>query len=397
MKNKKLIITSIIIMIVGFGVLLFGLFSNGNIGKLKGAITDDTASFEVTFSCEKTSIALNEETTCVAYIDVGSNGVQGVQGTIVAGDGLTMKSQELLPENWQPLKSDGIINGSYSDEDNEKTGKFEYIRFVIEGTSVGTSALNMAPFGDFAKVSDGETDHALTSVPLNITVSSGSETADVNTLKSLTVSDGTLTPAFDSSVTEYSVSVNNNISTITINAEPTSDSATVDGTGEKALDLGDNIIEITVTSENGNDKVYSIVVTRSADESDYADTDLKSITINNGTLIPSFDKDITTYTVEVGPNVSEIGISVEPANATSTVTGTGTKQVTGSSEPILIEVTDSNGNVKTYTLTIVRKSDSSSECELSSEFYGIDNVKNIVSKVDLNDSDETIAKRLSST
>lgn len=396
MKNNKITITSVIIMIVGLIVLLVGLFDVGNISKIKGSISDETASFQVTFQCEKTTINVNETTTCVTYVDVGSNTVLGVQGAISSGNNISISNLAPIPEGWISQGEELMLSW---DSNKAQSGNFEVSSFTIKGEQAGTTAINMVPFADEMLVSDGgeSQDHVITSVPLTITVKDSSSPAStVNTLKSLTVSDGTLTPEFDKDLTNYTVAVTNNVDTITVTAEPTDSAATVEGTGVANLDIGDNTISIVVTPEEGDAKTYNIVVTRSADEEDYADTDLKNIVINNGTLVPAFNKDVTTYTVEVDASVSEIGISVEPANSTSTVTGAGTKAITGSDEPILIEVTDSKGNKKTYTISIVRKS-ADKECVLSSGNYGIDNTKLIVSKVDLNDSDETITKRLSST
>jgi len=86
------------------------------------------------------------------------------------------------------------------------------------------------------------------------------------TLSSLTVSAGTLTPAFNASITEYTVTVANSVSNITINATANDGNATVTGdTGLQNLNVGSNEFTILVTAENGTTKTYKVIVTREQD------------------------------------------------------------------------------------------------------------------------------------
>jgi hypothetical protein len=87
--------------------------------------------------------------------------------------------------------------------------------------------------------------------------------SDDATLSSLTVSMGTLTPAFDAEIESYSVSVPNTVARIVIATSPTHENAIVSGTGATNLFVGKNTIAVTVTAEDGTTtKTYSITVTR---------------------------------------------------------------------------------------------------------------------------------------
>lgn len=81
-----------------------------------------------------------------------------------------------------------------------------------------------------------------------------------NTLSSLTVSAGTLSPAFSAGTTEYSVSLHGAAEKITLSASPNHGKATVSGTGEKTLVPGDNQFAIVCTAENGAQKQYNVNV-----------------------------------------------------------------------------------------------------------------------------------------
>ena len=81
-----------------------------------------------------------------------------------------------------------------------------------------------------------------------------------NTLSTLTVSTGTLTPAFSSSQTTYSVDVDGTTEKITLQAGANHSKAKVSGTGEKTLVPGQNHFVIVCTAENGSKKEYTITV-----------------------------------------------------------------------------------------------------------------------------------------
>ena len=83
-----------------------------------------------------------------------------------------------------------------------------------------------------------------------------------NTLDSITVSDCTLDPVFNSTTTEYSCTVKNNISTVNVNATATSTKAKVRGLGAKDLVEGKNTLPIRVIAEDGSEKIYNINITR---------------------------------------------------------------------------------------------------------------------------------------
>ncbi len=83
-----------------------------------------------------------------------------------------------------------------------------------------------------------------------------------NTLDSITVSDCTLDPAFNSATTEYSCTVKNNISSVTVNATATSSKLKVRGLGTKDLAVGKNTLPIRVIAEDGSEKIYNVNVTR---------------------------------------------------------------------------------------------------------------------------------------
>ena len=86
-----------------------------------------------------------------------------------------------------------------------------------------------------------------------------------NTLDSITVSDCTLDPVFSSATTEYSCTVKNSVTNVTVNATATSTKAKVRGLGTKNLTVGKNTLPIRVIAEDGGEKIYNVNVTRKSD------------------------------------------------------------------------------------------------------------------------------------
>lgn len=86
-----------------------------------------------------------------------------------------------------------------------------------------------------------------------------------NSLKSLTISPGTLSPKFKYSTTKYKATVASDVTSVAIDAQVSNEKATVESvTGNTNLKVGENTIKITVKAENGTTAVYTIIVTRSA-------------------------------------------------------------------------------------------------------------------------------------
>lgn len=84
-----------------------------------------------------------------------------------------------------------------------------------------------------------------------------------NSLSSLTISPGTLSPAFKYSTTNYTASVGSDVNEIAVDAKVSNSKATVESvSGNTNLKEGTNTISIVVKAENGTTATYKIVVTK---------------------------------------------------------------------------------------------------------------------------------------
>lgn len=97
-----------------------------------------------------------------------------------------------------------------------------------------------------------------------------------NTLASLTISEGTLSPEFQSKVTEYQAKVGDQVTSLAVSAQPNDAKASVISvSGADKLKTGVNKVQIVVQAENGVKKTYTIQVTRGAAQQESQDTQQK--------------------------------------------------------------------------------------------------------------------------
>ena len=174
-------------------------------------------------------------------------------------------------------------------------------------------------------------------------------------LSGITLSSGTLSPAFIPATVGYAATVTNNTAAITLTATTTDPGATLTVNGiavmsGKAsasipLTVGPNTITIIVTAADGiTNKTYTITVTRALS----VDATLSGLGVSVGTLTPVFAAGTTSYSASVGNGITSTTItpSVTDANATVTVNGITVKSGTAST-PIPLNI-----GINNITITV---------------------------------------------
>lgn len=114
--------------------------------------------------------------------------------------------------------------------------------------------------------------------------SNSTKSAD-NSLKSLVLSVGALSPKFSPSTTSYTATVDYNVTSIAITAVPSNSKASVVSvSGNEGLKVGANTVTIIVKAENGVTSTYTITVTREEEKDDEPEVVPVSFTVNGNTL-----------------------------------------------------------------------------------------------------------------
>jgi len=238
---------------------------------------------------------------------------------------------------------------------------------VTSGNASGSIALAVGAntITTVVTAQDGSTTKTYTT-----TITRSAVSSEAN-LSNLSLSSGTLSPAFAAGTTSYTASVSNATTSISVTptvADSTSlvsveGSATTSGnaSGAVPLSIGANTITTLVTAQNGTTKSYTIVVTRAGS----SNAQLSALSLSSGTLSPAFASGTTSYTASVSNATTAITVTPTVVDANSTIAVNGTAVTSGSasnafalavgSNTFTTIVTAQNGTTtNTYTVTVTR-------------------------------------------
>ncbi len=171
--------------------------------------------------------------------------------------------QELLLSKYSELDQTDKVDSSKYDE------RILYEATVPANTSNYEKNFKLRMWvSDDTDFSDGSMNDKTFTLTVNV-YADGKVVTDnldtTNTLDSITVSDCTLDPVFNSATTEYSCTVKNSVTSVTVNAKASSTQAKVRGLGTKELIVGKNTLPIRVIAEDGSEKIYNVNVNRKDD------------------------------------------------------------------------------------------------------------------------------------
>lgn len=189
---------------------------------------------------------------------------------------------------------------------------------------------------------------------------------EIPLLAGLSISSGTLTPAFNPSLKSYTAIVDSSVSSINITSTAANGSykTSVNGTQVSSgssvpvnLNYGTNTITISNVSPIDNVAcTYTIVVTR------VGNPYLSNLTISAGTLTPAFDSTTLSYTAAVDNTVSSVTVTPTACDPGAAITVNGTTVASGTASqtipvnygaPTAITViVTSCGIQKTYTVAV---------------------------------------------
>ena len=140
-------------------------------------------------------------------------------------------------------------------------GKFS-LNLSFTARAVGTTALR--PTACSASNAGGDAvsvEYASHSASVTITSASGD-----CTLSALYIDPGTLSPAFSANVTNYAVTVPYETAWLAVSAVKNDAAATAAVSWNGSLSVGLNYVTVTVTAGNGAQRVYTLAVTRQAQD-----------------------------------------------------------------------------------------------------------------------------------
>ncbi|MGB4067170.1 MAG: cadherin-like beta sandwich domain-containing protein, partial [Nitrospira sp.] len=163
--------------------------------------------------------------------------------------------------------------------------------------------------------------------PYVITMNRAALSAD-NNLSALTVSPGTLAPAFDSDQLTYTVEVATGVTSVNVAATKSDPNAVISedipNGGQANIPLDgpgtSKNVSIIVTAPNGTAKTYGITVHRLAPSTD---SNLANLTVSAGTLNPGFSSGTLTYTVTVPASVDSLTVTATKSDQNAVMSSSG--------------------------------------------------------------------------
>ena len=295
--------------------------------------------------------------TITLTLNLGGSGIFGASGALSYDSSqLTLTGTSQKIGNGWAVEFNGnnfvAYDNNLASPINGNTALFTATFTVNGGLSAGT-AVNVSYTGVTA--SDGNADIGVGTVTYSATIAPPMSTD--NTLKDLTVSNATISPAFSAGTTNYTAEVPFEVSKLEISASANDGKATVSINSPNLVPNGTTNVSVTVTAENGSQKVYVIAVKRAQDPNYKASSnnDLSGITVDGFLLSPMFSAENTQYVIWL-PYETEsvvIGGTAADSKASVTVEG-GTELKAGQDNVIKVICTAEDGTQKVYTVIAKR-------------------------------------------
>ena len=312
--------------------------------------TANAAGFSVNINCPSTSSA-GAQISCNMSATPSGVTLNGVNGTFNLGSGLTFKGFTASSgfSDYSGGSSSGFVLGKTSGFSSTTTLGTLNVAIPSNATSNQTYTVGLTNVA----ASDTEyNDYNANSVSATIRIKSNE-----NRLSSLSISGGSIN--FNPDTTSYSTTINSQTATISAIKKDSSSSMT-GNLGTVSLNYGTNTFKISVTSEIGVTRTYTINITRPDTRS--KNNYLSSLVVSNTNI--SFNRDTLVYNLSTTSD--NVQISATKDDNKASVTGTGRFNLNYGTNTYRVNVTAENGSTRTYTININREDTRSSNNNLKS-------------------------------
>lgn len=178
-----------------------------------------------------------------------------------------------------------------------------------------------------------------------------------NTLKSLSVSNATISPVFNAGTTFYTAQVPYEVEWLDVSAVANDGAAIVHVNSPALIANGTTEVTVAVTAENGAVKAYTISVKRAQDPNyvPSSDNDLEEITVEGFLLSPAFEVACCDYVIWLPFETEHVNISGTASDSKASVEVVGGENlIAGEDNIIQVICTAENGDKKVYTIIAKR-------------------------------------------
>lgn len=307
--------------------------------------------------------AIRAGDTINVAIKLGGIGLSAVQGEIRYDPALlTYKSSSGILSGWS-IDIGGSIAGkvTFLGIDDKLTApiydskQLFILTFQVKSTAAVGANIKITTAN--LSATDGNNDLLPANASYSVNISAPLSSNAM--LSKISVTNATISPAFNRNTVVYTASVPFSVTKLNIATTTEDRKANVSIGGNALIPGGITNVAITVTAENGNRKVYTIKVTRAADPNykPGSNADLKGITVDGFLISPVFDSGTTSYVVWLPVETTTVKVtgSAEDPKATVEVMG-GDALIEGWDNPVKVVCTAEDGTKKEYTVIARRAS-----------------------------------------
>ena len=330
-------------------------------------------------------------------VKAASASISANKTTVNVGETVTI-SVNINAGGWE-IHVSGAVKADYADSTSDGKNKNHTEQLTFTPSAEGDYTVNMT-----GNVADGDTDKTK-DVSGSITITakaaeqinnnssnSSSNNSNNNSNNDSNSNDNTskkssnanlsnlgITPndfsGFTPSKTSYSVSVPNDVTTVSIYANKGQSDQTISGTGSKTLQEGTNTFEVVVTAEDGTKKTYTLNITRETATENETENEtanetanettgeitqtgytigLKSLTISGVELSPSFSTGVYQYTAKLIGDRTTLDINAIALDENQKIEITGNEDLKEGENVITIIVTnaENTGSSENTTNTL---------------------------------------------
>ena len=295
--------------------------------------------------------------TITLQLNISDSGKYGIEGSLDFNSSyVTFAGMSANMSGWKAENNGNIIliyDDAYANPINGNktiaTFTFKVNANVATGTKIDIMVKNLV-------ATDGNTESNIGTATYSVSVARPLS-SNAN-LSALSVEGATLSPAFSSGTTSYSigeVEFSTSKLNVSYKTEDANSSVSINGVN---LSVGNNTISIYVKAENGATKTYTISVVRKQDPNYVASSNatLGGLTVSNGSFSPAFSADVDEYIVYLPYESQGTAFSASGQAADGKAQGVTNGSIEALSEGVnktTVVCKAEDGTEKAYHLTVV--------------------------------------------
>jgi hypothetical protein len=216
--------------------------------------TVNAASATVSITLKDTEVKLNDTFNVIVKVEA-TDGIGGFETFLTYDE----SKLEFISGGSMVSGGDGILRVSDMNPENIVKSRKYVLQFrALKQGNAQIETMDQA----YVYTYEDSAEMSVSSNRLSISIGTDETVSNNTKLNSLRISPGVLSPEFSAKTTKYTVEVENDVKELVISAMAQDKDAKITTKGNKDLKSGPNEVNIIVTAPSGDQKTYTIVVTK---------------------------------------------------------------------------------------------------------------------------------------